>query len=168
MPVFGLIKRSGKVAAVIKDTSAGSIMPIMKQKIIPDSIVYSDCWKAYDILDISGFKHFRINHSNFLVDKKNHINDIENFRNQAKRHMRKFNGVPKRHFGLFLKECQWRFNNPNPKYQLIQILTWLKPFYSLLSGIAPYSQKIAMGLNRIRALTEHFSLFFLEGAKNGF
>ena len=33
----------------------------------------------------------------------------------AKRHMRKFDGVPKEHFGLFLKECEWRFNNPKPQ-----------------------------------------------------
>jgi transposase len=32
--------------------------------------------------------------------------------------MRKFNGVPKTHFELFLKECEWRFNNPSPKSQL--------------------------------------------------
>ena len=32
--------------------------------------------------------------------------------------MRKFNGVPKEHFLLFLKECEWRFNNPKPKDQL--------------------------------------------------
>ena len=32
--------------------------------------------------------------------------------------MRKFNGVPKSNFPLFLKECEWRFNNPKPKSQL--------------------------------------------------
>jgi len=53
-----------------------------------------------------------------LPSKENHINGIENFWNQAKRHMRKFNGMPKDHFGLFLKECEWRFNNSNPKEQL--------------------------------------------------
>ena len=31
--------------------------------------------------------------------------------------MRKFNGVPKEHFALFLKECEWRFNNNDPKVQ---------------------------------------------------
>ncbi len=28
--------------------------------------------------------------------------------------MRRFNGVPKENFVLFLKECEWRFNNPDP------------------------------------------------------
>ena len=68
---------------------------------------------------MSEFKHFRINHSELFADKINHINGIENFWNQAKRHLRKFNGIPKEHFYLFLKECEWRFNYSDPKEQLI-------------------------------------------------
>jgi len=79
-------------------------------------------------LDVSDFKHFRINHSKLFADKKNHINGIENFWNQAKRHMRKFNGVPREHFPLFLKECEWRFNNPNPQMQMMQIKQWVREF----------------------------------------
>ncbi|MBM3535126.1 MAG: transposase, partial [Alphaproteobacteria bacterium] len=56
-----------------------------------------------------------------FADRQNHINGIENFWNQAKRHMRKFNGVPKAHFGLFLKKCEWRFNTSDPSKQLTQI-----------------------------------------------
>ena len=43
---------------------------------------------------------------------------IENFWNQAKRHLRKFNGIPKEHFELYLKECEWRFNNSEIKSQI--------------------------------------------------
>ncbi|RAP67237.1 putative d-alanyl-D-alanine carboxypeptidase/endopeptidase [Candidatus Erwinia dacicola] len=32
--------------------------------------------------------------------------------------MRKFNGIPKAHFELYLKECEWRFNTPSAKQQL--------------------------------------------------
>jgi transposase len=101
-------------------------VPIIKRKVIPDSIVYSDCWKGYNTLDVSDFHHFRINHSKLFADRRNHINGIENFWNQAKRHMRKFNGVPKAHFGLFLKECEWRFNNSDPSSQLLQLRQWVR------------------------------------------
>ena len=128
-PVFGLLKRGGKVyTKIIPDASSGTLLPIIKEKVVPDSIVYSDCWRGYNALDVSDFKHFRINHSKLFADKKNHINGIENFWNQAKRHMRKFNGVPAVHFGLFLKECEWRFNNPNPQAQLKQIKQWVKVY----------------------------------------
>ncbi|HDL3400756.1 TPA: transposase, partial [Mannheimia haemolytica] len=43
---------------------------------------------------------------------------IENFWSQAKRHLRKFNGIPKVHFELYLKECEWRFNHSDLKSQI--------------------------------------------------
>ena len=99
VPVFGLLKRGGRVyTKIIPDASSATLIPIIKRKVIPDSIVYSDCWRSYNALDVSDFRHFRINHSELFADKKNHINGIENFWNQAKRHMRKFNGVPQRAF----------------------------------------------------------------------
>ena len=119
VPVFGLLKRGGKVyTKIIPNAKATTLMPIMQERILPDSVVYTDCLSSYNVLDISCFKHYRINHSELFADRKNHINGIENFWNQAKRHLRKFNGVPTDHFHLYLKECEWRFNNPKPDKQL--------------------------------------------------
>ena len=129
VPVFGLLKRGGRVyTKIIPDASSSTLIPIIESKVVPDSIVYSDCWKGYNVLDVSEFKHYRINHSKLFADKQNHINGIENFWNQAKRHMRKFNGIPRQNFGLFLKECEWRFNTPTAKAQLAQLNQWLKPY----------------------------------------
>ena len=44
--------------------------------------------------------------------------------------MRKFNGVPKDQFELFLKEYEWRFNNPDPKVQLRQANQLVQLFLS--------------------------------------
>jgi len=104
----------------------GLVATIIECKVVPDSIVYSDCWKANNVLDVSDFKHFRINHSVLFADVHNHINGIENFWNQAKRHMRKFKGVPKAQFSLYLKECEWRFNNSDLSDQLLLIRQWVK------------------------------------------
>jgi len=43
------------------------------------------------------------------------------FWNQAKRQMRKYYGVSKANFGLFLKECGWRLINSDPSVQLSQL-----------------------------------------------
>ena len=127
VPVFGLLKRNGNVyAAIIPDAKTKTLMPIIREKVKPDSVVYTDCWRGYNALDVSEFKHYRINHSELFADKHNHINGIENFWNQAKRHLRKFNGVPREHFHLFLKECEWRFNNSDSKLQLKQLKQWVK------------------------------------------
>ena len=126
-PVFGLLKRGGKVyTRVIPDAAGKTLAPIIERKVTPDSIVYSDSWRGYNALDVSSFKHFRINHSELFAEGRNHINGIENFWNQAKRHMRKFNGVPREHFALYLKECEWRFNTPDPKRQLTMLRQWVR------------------------------------------
>ena len=58
-----------------------------------DSIVYTDSLSSYDKLDASGFIHHRINHFKEFADRQNHINGIKNFWNQAKRVLRKYNGI---------------------------------------------------------------------------
>ena len=119
VPVFGLLKRNGKVyTVIIPDAKSDTLLPIIREKVKPDSIVYTDTFRSYNALDVSEFKHYRINHSKLFAKKHNHINGIENFWNQAKRHLRKFNGIPREHFYLFLKECEWRFNHSDSKEQL--------------------------------------------------
>ena len=128
--VFGILKRSGKVyTQVIENTQTATLMPIIREKIMPDSVVYTDCYGSYNALDVSEFKHFRINHSELFAHKDDQINGIENFWNQTKRHLRKCNGVPKHHFNLFLKECEWRFNMGSPKQLLKDLKMILKEFY---------------------------------------
>jgi transposase len=90
---------------------------------------FRDCFRAYNALDVSEFKHYRINHSQLFAAKHNHINGIENFWSQAKRHLRKFNGVPREHFNLFLKECEWRFNNGSPAELLADLKKLLKHYF---------------------------------------
>ncbi len=130
VPVFGILKRNGNVfTQIVNDTKTETLLPIIRAQIEPDSIVYTDCHRSYNVLDVSEFKHYRINHSKLFADNHNHINGIENFWNQAKRHLRKFNGIPKQHFNLFLKECEWRFNIGSPKLLLIDLKKLLKEFY---------------------------------------
>ncbi len=128
VPVFGILKRKGKVyTKVIADASSETLMPIIERKVLPDSIVYSDSWGAYNALDVSDFHHQRVNHSKTYVDegnRSNHINGIENFWNQAKRHLRKYNGIPREHFPLFLKECEFRFNFGSPSEQFSTLRKW--------------------------------------------
>jgi transposase len=124
--VFGILKRGGKVfTKIVVDTKTATLMPIIRQKVMPDSIVYTDTYRSYNALDVSEFTHHRINHStHFAEDAKHHINGIENFWNQAKRVLRKYNGIPKDSFKLFLKECEFRFNYGTAKQQLQMLKKW--------------------------------------------
>ena len=123
--VFGILKRNGRVYTVVVDNAKpDTLMTVIKQKIMPDSIVYTDSLSSYDKLDVSGFIHHRINHSKEFADRQNHINGIENFWNQAKRVLRKYNGIDRKSFPLFLKECEFRFNFGTPSRQLKILRDW--------------------------------------------
>ena len=125
--VFGLLKRGGKVyTAIIPNAKTQTLMPIIEEHVRPDSIVYTDTFRSYNALDVSSFRHVRINHSELFADKENHIHGIENFWNQAKLHMRRFNGIKRTNFYWFLKECEWRFNGGDHVQLLTQIKSWYK------------------------------------------
>ena len=60
--VFGILKRNGRVYTVVVDNAkSDTLMPVIKQKIMPDSIVYTDSLSSYDKPGVSGFIHYRIN-----------------------------------------------------------------------------------------------------------
>jgi transposase len=125
--VFGLLKRGGKVyTAIVPNAKTETLLPIIEEKVEPDSIVYTDTFRSYNALDVTAFHHRRINHSKLFADKQRHINGIENFWNQAKRHLRKFNGIKQENFYWFLKECEWRFNGGNHQKLLKQLKHWVK------------------------------------------
>ena len=113
IPVIGLLKRNGKVyTKIIMDCTREELMPVIKGKVLKGSTVYTDGWKSYDGLILYGYKHKRIfHHKNEFARRRNHVNGIESFWSYTKRRLRKFNGVPKDKFLLYLKESEWRFNN---------------------------------------------------------
>jgi len=111
-PVFGLLKRNGKVfVSIIKNCSRDELMPIIKGLILEGSTVHTDGWRAYDSLILNGYDHYRVHHSaNEFSRGKSHVNGIESFWSFAKRRLAKFNGVASHKFNLYLKECEFRFN----------------------------------------------------------
>ena len=78
--VFGLLKRGGKVyTAIIPNAKTETLLPIIKQKVQPDSVVYTDTFKSYNALELSDFCHRRMNYSTLFAKERNHINGNEHF-----------------------------------------------------------------------------------------
>jgi len=115
--VFGILKRGGRVYSLpVADASSKALLTALKTRVKADSVVYTDNLASYNILDVSGFTHRRVDHSKtFVSTRGNHINRIENFWNQSKRVLRKYNGISGKYFFLFLKECEFRFNYGSPR-----------------------------------------------------
>jgi len=125
-PVFGMLKRDGKVyTQMVKNCSANELLPILKEfSELDSSTIYSDCWKAYDgLVDYEALAHYRVKHSkNEFANGKNHINGIENFWGYAKHRLSKFKGIKKENFLLHLKECEFRYNTKTTQEDLYQKL----------------------------------------------
>ncbi|MBN1915541.1 IS1595 family transposase [Candidatus Dojkabacteria bacterium] len=109
-PVFGILKRKGKVYVnIVKNCKKEQLMPIIEGRVLEGSTIYSDGWKSYDGLILNGYDHYRVYHSkNEFARGKTHINGIESFWSYTKRRMAKFNGLSDDVFHLHLKESEWR------------------------------------------------------------
>ena len=128
VPVFGLLKRGGKVyIEVVPDVTARTLRGIIKEHVDVASVLFTDSYKSYDGLILDGFEHHRINHSKeFARGKRNHINGIESFWSYAKAKLAKFYGIRREDYPLYLKEIEFRFNlrDGNVEKTLLQIIDW--------------------------------------------
>jgi len=120
-PVFGILKRNGKVFVnVVKNCSRDQLIPIIEGKVLEGSTIYSDGWKSYDGLILNGYDHYRVYHSkDEFVRGKAHVNGIESFWSFTKRRLAKFNGLTDGMFNLHLKESEWRWNNKGEIYDIL-------------------------------------------------
>src|SRR6185503_14450901 len=114
-PVFGMVERGGKVAAyVTKDVKATTILPIIKEKILPESIVYTDEYTTYDNVKWMGqsYDHRRINHSQKVyVCGDIHTNTIEGFWSLLKRGIGGvYHQVSAKYLQMYCDEYAYRYN----------------------------------------------------------
>jgi transposase-like protein len=81
-PVFGIRCRNGNIwVGVVDNVEAGTLQPLISQKISTGSIVCSDTWKAYTGIAARGYVHRLVNHGEkqYSDGKRNHINGLEGF-----------------------------------------------------------------------------------------
>jgi transposase len=105
-PVFGILCRNGTVwGEVVDDVEAGTLQPLISQKVSTGSIVCSDTWKAYTGIAARGYVHRLVN------GKGNHINGLEGFWGYLKRKFASKGGIRKERLHLFLAEYVWRYNH---------------------------------------------------------
>lgn len=126
-PVFGLLKRDGEVRVLFPARlDRTTLHAAIKTNVVPQSWVYSDSYSAYDRIDLEGFKHARINHSESFGKNRVHINGIENFWGFAKRRLKLYHGGFKRNFPLFIREMEFRFNHRNDMHVIDHLFKLLK------------------------------------------
>jgi transposase len=124
--VLGLLLRGGKVyTALVPNRGRDAVLPMLRARLEPDSIVHADTLDVYDLLDFLGRRNQRVKRSERAVRGLAQIGGVENFWSQARRNLRKYNGIPPHHFHLFLKECEWRFNYGSPRQLSETLARWI-------------------------------------------
>jgi transposase len=106
--------RTGTVVAKVADGSgAKELLPHAKAKILPDSTVYTDEFRAYDSLGAKRYFHDRVNHTQKVyVSGDVRTNTIEGFWATVKRGIGgTYHAVSTKHLQSYLDEYAWRYNN---------------------------------------------------------
>ena len=112
-PIFGMIQRSGKlVAMAVKDTKAETLMPIIKQFVAENTVVYTDELKSYNRLSKENYSHGVVHHNEneFVVDDI-YTNTIEGFWSHFKKMVfGTYHFVSKKHLQRYIDEEVYRWN----------------------------------------------------------
>lgn len=123
--VFGMMSRDGKIFTKMTGQINAELLTGAAPNVVqPDSVVFINNFQEDQALDVNDCIQERVNTAKIADQEKYLIGDTENFWNQTKRVLRKYNGVPKATFPLFLKECEFRFNYGTPKEQLKTLKLW--------------------------------------------
>lgn len=119
----GICRESGLCFMVpVKKRDSETLMPLIKQWILPGTTIISDCWRAYNNIirqEGYGYSHLTVNHSLHYKDPDTgaHTNRIEGTWRPAKvmygssgRRKENFNGYLAKY--MFLKRCKMFKRDP--------------------------------------------------------
>ncbi|GFU87764.1 mitotic-spindle organizing protein 2A [Trichonephila clavipes] len=85
-------------------------LSVIKEWVVPGSVIISDCWRAYNCLSHEGYQHLRVNHSLTFKDPETgaHTNSIEGTWSAIKRSLRNHAAHVEGEFDHYLAEYMWR------------------------------------------------------------
>ena len=113
-PVLGIAERNGKLSATAtKDTKIATLFPIVKEHVLPESMIYTDELPTYNRLPSHGYKHKRVHHaSKVWVIGNAHTNTIEGFWSLLKRGVNGvYHAVSQKYLQSYINEYSFRYNH---------------------------------------------------------
>ena len=111
--IFGMIQRKGNIVAMtVKDTKADTLMPIIKQFVAENTVVYTDELSSYNRLSKENFAHGVVHHNdNEFVVGNVFTNTIEGFWSHFKKMVfGTYHSVSKKHLQRYIDEEVFRWN----------------------------------------------------------
>ncbi|KCZ80226.1 hypothetical protein H312_02376 [Anncaliia algerae PRA339] len=114
-------------ATIIPNKEASTIIPIICDKVVNGTLIYTDEHRSYASLAQKGYVHQTVCHKYNFVDKISgaHTQFVESFNNELKLDIKKRKGVETNLRSKFLEIFIWKFNNKNNRigkiFDLIKI-----------------------------------------------
>jgi len=112
-PVVGMVQRKGQVRAfVASDVKADTLRGLIKEHVLPRTMVFTDDFKSYNGIGARGYTHQRINHTEKVyVNGDVHTNTIEGFWSLIKRGIGGvYHNVGRHYLQTYLNEYSFRYN----------------------------------------------------------
>jgi transposase-like protein len=112
-PVVGMVQRKGQVRAfVAADVKSDTLRGLIKEHVLPRTMVFTDDYPSYNGLGARGYTHQRINHSEKVyVNGDVHTNTIEGFWFLIKSGIRGvYHNVGRHYLQTYLNEYSFRYN----------------------------------------------------------
>ena len=121
--VHGMVERHGSVVtAIVGEESQSAVLPQVREKILPSSLVYSDEHAAYNPLKSMGYEHRRVHHAaKVYVQGDAHTNTIEGFWSLVKRGISGVNhAVSEKYLQSYLNEYSFRYNRRDQEQPMFE------------------------------------------------
>eukprot|EP00106_Octopus_bimaculoides_P008966 XP_014776408.1 PREDICTED: uncharacterized protein LOC106873531 [Octopus bimaculoides] len=112
--VFGGWDRKDKKGFLVfvPDHSSETLLPLFRRYIKPGTIIYSNCWSAYNgisEIDVTPkYTHFKVNQTENFVDPNVHTDSVKCYWKNAKRHFKHMMGEQTDMIESYLDEFLWR------------------------------------------------------------
>ncbi|MGH2452623.1 MAG: IS1595 family transposase [bacterium] len=123
--VAGQVERGGKVRAVhVTDGTTRSVLPLVREYVLPSTIIYTDELPLYRLLADEGYAHRRINHTaKIYVEGDVHTNTIEGFFSLLKRGISGvYHSVSAKYLQRYLDEYAFRYNHRKDRTHLFKTM----------------------------------------------
>jgi len=114
-PIFGMVERGGRVLArVVPNAKETTLLPIIAERVLPASTIFTDCYTPYDNLAQmpQGYDHQRINHAaKVYVMGDCHTQNIDGFWSLLKRGIGGvYHSVSTKYLQSYCDEYGYRYN----------------------------------------------------------
>ena len=121
--VFGAVERKGRIrASVVPNSRPSTLMPLAREYVLPETLIYTDEYPGYNRLGSMGYQHRRIKHkARIYVEGDTHTQTIDGFFGLFKNAVRGVHhGVSHKWLQGYLNEYVFRYNRRDEPQRILR------------------------------------------------